>query len=136
MFSLTYKGKTATFTPETFDIHKQSYGSPQGIDEDFGILWDESIKTGGVFRYFIFIWETLVKADVETLEQFLIMNPKVKDPMTLVTPEGKYKVVFAPIGQERCQFIDSGLPKDPETSKKIYSEGSLTLMEIEKLREV
>ena len=135
MMSLSWNGETARINPEQYNEYEKVFGDNIEIFEENAVIVNKNAyEIGGVIKYFIFTWENIVTdTDVETLKYFNKQKINTSNPMILNTNDGKYKVVFANIGDDRCKFVFSGI-SDPETGERLYTEGSLTLIAIEKER--
>lgn len=121
----------ANLLPDNFEKYQKSYGESVEMIPRFGIIVDNyGYESGGVFNYFLMTWEFADKGQVDVLNQLLRKNPKTLSPMILTWKDGsKHKVVFAPIGEDKCLFAESTI--DIKTNEKFYS-GQCALIEITK----
>lgn len=129
MMNLKKDSINVNLTPDDFERFFKNYGETTEINETLGIIEDKYLgEMGGTFNYFLLAWNWATEEEVSGLKQLLVSNPMVESPMTLTWHDGgKYKVVFAPIGESKCLFEKSVI--NPNTNEAMYT-GIVALIEI------
>jgi len=129
MIRVEHNGFFCYINPNQIEKYTKSVGETTELLEDYGVIVDNfEHKQGGNFNFFLLVWEMATDEEKENLEKILLQKPTVSSPARLTWADGtKYNVVFAQIGESKCQFKEQ--VKD-SISGKTYYKATAAFVEI------